>query len=190
MSKPQNQPEDVWTAGYSARDLEAAQERFGLTFPPDLKNLLLERRPVRGFDWRTDDAPIQRALKWPLEGLLFDVEQNGLWWPEWGKRPDQALARAEIVTNAVRTAPPLIPIIGHRYLPSEPGESGNPVFSVYQSDIIYYGRDLADYFERELNPSGMPFAGPTRYIPFWSDMVDRAYKEPFYPTALESGSDA
>ena len=95
-----------------------------------------------------------------------------------------------MIAEAVRAAPPLIPLIGHRYLPSQPNESANPVFSVYQSDIIYYGRDLADYFERELTPSGTPFIGPTRYVPFWSDMVDRAYKEPFYPAAKETGSDA
>jgi hypothetical protein len=40
-------------------------------------------------------------------------------------------------------------LISHRYLPEKSHEPGNPVFSVYQADVIYYGADLIDYFERE-----------------------------------------
>ena len=43
-------------------------------------------------------------------------------------------------------APRLIPLISHRYLPETANETGNPVFSVYQSDVIHYGTDVADYF--------------------------------------------
>lgn len=54
-----------------------------------------------------------------------------------------------IASDAVRGAPVLIPVHGHRYLPAEPCEGGNPVFSIYQWDIIVYGRDLESYFEAE-----------------------------------------
>lgn len=46
-------------------------------------------------------------LAWPAELLLFDVE-NGLWWPGWGKRPFEKLARAEVVGDAVKRVPKLI----------------------------------------------------------------------------------
>lgn len=161
----------LWTEGYSAAELAAAQERHGLRFPPDLEALLRERRPFGGWDWRIDDAGIRAALAAPLEGLLYDLEHNDLWWPEWGERPATAAERAEVLHAVARAAPRLIPLIGHRYLPETPHAAGNPVFSVMQSDVIHYGVDLADYFERE---AGRPYRrGPHRHIRFWSDLVER-----------------
>jgi hypothetical protein len=165
-----------WTDGYTSAELDAAQERYGLRFPPDLVDLLLNRRPADGYDWRTGHADIRRALQDPLDGLLFDVEHNTLWWPEWGEKPASAEERAEIVTAIVKAAPKLIPLIGHRYLPERPHEAGNPVFSVMQSDVIYCGADLEDYFEREFHPEPWP-RKPVRvevkHIPFWSELVER-----------------
>jgi hypothetical protein len=45
--------------------------------------------------------------------------------------------------------PALVPVYKHRYLPTMPSESGNPVLSVVQTDIIYYGNDLLDWFDYE-----------------------------------------
>ena len=163
--------EVFWARGYTRAELDAAQERFGLRFPPDLIELYLERRPVDGWDWRFDESDIRWALDRPLAGLLFDVEQNGLWWPEWGEKPADAGERADVVTGVVNAAPRLIPLIGHRYIPEEPHAAGNPVFSVKQSDVIYYGADLAEYFRNE--HGGRDQVGATRRIPFWSDLVER-----------------
>ncbi|HEY5071247.1 MAG TPA: SMI1/KNR4 family protein [Caulobacteraceae bacterium] len=163
----------VWAAGYTQGELDAAQEKFGLVFPPDLVASFRERRPVRGWDWRSDEADIRAMLSWPLEGLLFDVENDDLWWPEWGERPTRAEDRAAVLRWVVDLAPKLIPLISHRYLPVEPHEAGNPVFSIYQSDVIYYGADLADYFERELGDGGRPVRTPVKRIRFWSELVDR-----------------
>ena len=59
-------------------------------------------------------------LAWPFEGLLFDVEENGLWWTEWGDRPDKAEERADVLRGVLGRAPQLIPIFSHRYLPATP----------------------------------------------------------------------
>jgi hypothetical protein len=171
-----------WLPGYSARELDDAQARYGLKFPPDLISLLAERRPKRGYDWRHDNAAIERAMAHPLDGLLFDLEHNALWWPEWGDRPEKEEERASVLTAIVSAAPRLIPILGHRYIPETPSDVGNPVFSVMQADTIYYGANLADYFQREFNPSAFtnePMASPIRRIPFWSDLVER---NPLNPT--------
>jgi hypothetical protein len=82
--------------------------------------------------------------------MLFDVERNAFWMPEWGDRPPEVAATKAVASEAVRGAPALVPIYGHRYLPAEPLETGNPVFSVHQTDVIYYGHDLASYFDAEL----------------------------------------
>lgn len=163
-----------WTTGYTQGELDSAQQRFDLQFPPDLVALLLDRRPVDAPDWRTDEAAIRSSLNWPLEGLLFDVENNDLWWPEWGDRPATAGARQEVLRAVVARAPKLIPLVSHRYIPATPHEAGNPVFSVYQSDVIYYGANLADYFEREFGDPRRPLGPGIKRIPFWSELVDRA----------------
>jgi hypothetical protein len=168
---------DAWTSGYRQSELDEAQELYDLRFPPDLVELLREKRPSNGYDWRSDGEAIARALRWPLEGLLFEVEENDFWLAEWGGRPSSAMGRAEVVTAAIAQAPKLIPIMGHRYIPEEPTERGNPVVSIYQSDIIYYGVDLDDYFRREFQFASRPWeagpVGPIRRIRFWSDLVDR-----------------
>ena len=162
-----------WAEGYTQGELDTAQAKYDLVFPPDLVALLREKRPLLGYDWRSDEKEIREMLAWPLEGLLFDVENNALWWSEWGVKPALPEERAEVVGRVVAAAPKLIPLISHRYLPSEPHEAGNPVFSVYQSDVIYYGVNLTDYFERELVDPRRPFRDHIRRIRFWSDLVDR-----------------
>jgi hypothetical protein len=163
----------VWTNGYSAAELERAQERFQLTFPPDLIALLRDRRPAGGPDWN-DEATVRSRVARPFEGLLFDVEENGLWWPEWGDRPDNVDARAEVLRTVVGKAPRLIPIFSHRYLPATPDLAGNPVFSVYQSDVIHYGTDLHDYIDREERGwDHKPWPEVVREIDFWSELVRR-----------------
>src|SRR5262249_2450436 len=121
-------------SGYSATELDDAQARWDLRFPPDLVGLLGERRslgdkghPYWSFDWRKGDpAAIRALLDWPLEGFWFDV-QNGLWWPEWGEKPSGREEQYERLRGLFEAAPRLIPVFGHRYLPQEPFERGNPV---------------------------------------------------------------
>jgi hypothetical protein len=66
-----------WTEGYTQAELDRAQRRFGLAFPPDLVALLRRKRPVEGHDW-TDDRAIRRALDRPFNGLLTDPTKKSL----------------------------------------------------------------------------------------------------------------
>ena len=63
----------------------------------------------------------------------------------------------------------------HRYLPQEPSTEGNPVFSVYQTDIICYGADLQDYLENEFHyyfgTTAYVIREPVRNIEFWTGLV-------------------
>lgn len=158
-------------SGYSQAELEDAQARFDLRFPPDLVELLLDRRPAGGYDWRTDFDRIEQMLAWPLEGLLFDVEHNDFWLAEWGECPPTLSDRCERVRDHVAKAPKLIPLFSHRYLPAEPFEAGNPVFSIYQSDIIYYGANLEHYFSNEFGGWTSREPNAYRHIRFWSDLA-------------------
>ncbi|MGN6621754.1 MAG: hypothetical protein ACTHKR_11920 [Sphingomonas sp.] len=159
-----------WLPGYKQAELDEAQERYEFRFPPDLVALLLERQPAPGFNWRGENDSVRRMLRWPLEMLIVGVEQ-GFWWPDWGERPDREEERGEIVESALRTAPRLIPILGHRFIPELPSIAGNPVFSMYGFDTIYYGANLTEYFRNEFE--GKHEIGPVRHIQFWSEIVER-----------------
>ncbi len=127
----------------------------------------------------TPDAAIVDRLKWPFEGFCFDIEHAELWRPEWGPKPDLLADRIAVFETVYNAPPKLIPIYGHRYISAEPPEAGNPVFSVYQSDIITYGTDLWDYLMVEFaprppseHPSQKQTEAPARKIRFWSDWVE------------------
>jgi len=70
-------------------------------------------------------------------------------------------------------APKLIPRVRLRYIPDEPHESGNPIFSVMASDIIHYGANLIHWLERErggLQGKVNPWP-PIKEIRFWGQAV-------------------
>ena len=108
--------------------------------------------------------------------MEFDIEHNAFWMPEWGEKPENLAAAFEIARRAVSKAPFLIPICSHRYLPASPLERGNPIFSVHQTDIIYYGADLLDYLQNEFKfyfgRENMQFSKEPRWIDFWSRLEE------------------
>jgi hypothetical protein len=179
----------VFATGLSDLEIDGVQKTFGFKFPPDLRALLQTEMPI-GFElgqggsfanWRDGDmAQLQASLDWPFEGLAFDIENNAFWLAEWGSKPTNVRDAIEVAREHFKAAPSLIPIYSHRYLPADPRLPGNPVFSVYQSDIIIYGRDLWDYFRHEFETEEWlhsnlekgtteeAFDASLRYIPFWT----------------------
>lgn len=169
----------VWSEqGYSAGELEGAQEKFGLRFPPDLVEFLRRRRPYcvgEGFfDWvHSPEHEIRQLLVWPFNGFWFDVQHNGVWWSDWGPKPDSPVKQLARLREVFRDVPRLIPVFGRRYLPEAPNQPGNPVFSVYQTDVTCYGQDLEDWVRVEFERGEPPKGPPEREIAFWSEAVRR-----------------
>lgn len=172
--------------GLTAREVQQVESRFNFVFPPDYRAFLMHALPIseQFFNWRkpdekwrdTETTHIQFWLAHPLEGIYFDIEYNEFWLPEWGPKPEELNDALAIAKEAVAQAPVLIPINGHRYIPASPEEEGNPIFSVMQTDIIYYGRDLSEYLENEFRhvfgKEHFMLTEPIRPIPFWSRLVD------------------
>jgi hypothetical protein len=159
-----------WLDGLPDDVIDQVEEEWSVRFPPDyrlfLKKLHSVDRPRAGatfqggtqlkptqrpsfYNWLTDRTSLKEMFDWPLDGLIFDVENGVLWVDSWGSRPDSPDARKERLSWLVQQAPRLIPIFGHRYLLAEPCVAGNPVLSVYQSDIIIYGPNLRRYLLTE-----------------------------------------
>lgn len=164
--------------GLTNDEVAAAEAALGTRFPPDLATLLRHALPrgERFPDWREPgSAHIKDAMAWPADGICFDIEHDDFWLPEWGERPaslEDAKARAR---EEVARAPVLIPIHAHRYLPAAPCREGNPVFSVWQTDVIVYGMDLPSYLHAEFgvpNPFDEP-EYPPREIELWCELERR-----------------
>jgi hypothetical protein len=198
-----------WQAGLEAAEIDALERQWNLKFPEDYRRFLaILNAPDQGmysvgwsddppygmeededgpsfYDWRGDKAFLDDALGWPLEGLLFDVENNSLWPDSWGKKPQETEIE-DTLSGLVSTAPKLLPIIGHRYLLGDPVKDGNPVLSVWQSDIIVYGSDLRHYLMLEFSGflgiahddlpelcTAAVTADDIAAIPFWGELMLR-----------------
>lgn len=177
--------------GLTNSEILEIEHTFEITFPPDLKVFLQNGLPISdGFvNWRLglkskkEFDTIESRLDWPWEGMLFDIEHNFFWLESWGTKPKSHNERIQIARKHFETYPKLIPIYSHRFIPESSYESGNPIFSVYQMDIIYYGANLEDYFIEEFKLNNLKNIDKKSYkkIEFWTDIVekDEAYNQVF-----------
>lgn len=173
--------------GLKETEFAAIQRDFGVVFPPDLRQVLAAALPTgpRWPNWReaardprgAAAANVRDCLAWPHDGMIFDIKNNAFWDPEWGQRPSSLDAAIEIASRAVRAAPMLIPVYGHRYIPAEPCTAGNPVLSVYQMDIIVYGRDLAAYLVAEATGQSESLVADDRPIRCWTRWMLAEWEE-------------
>jgi len=166
------QPGTRWLGGLTEVEIDKIERTWALAFPPDYRLFLrrlhaVDRRMAVAhytaydersgesrlvpyerpafYNWLTDTEALRDRFAWLHEGLEFDVEHNVRWPKGWGPKPVTLDAQKELVRELVAAAPQLIPVYAHRYLLASPPKAGNPVLSVYQSDIIVYGYDLRSY---------------------------------------------
>ena len=155
--------------GLSDLEILDLENRFEFGFPPDLCAFMKVAVPFWNSPrWHSiTDSDIRQWFDEPLEGMLFDVEHNAFWLPEWGERPEDLPDALKNASRKIGEAPKLIPILAGRYMPELPHEAGNPVFSVHQADIIYYGFNLEDYLRHEFNLPRKEWPAQIRQIEFW-----------------------
>ena len=165
--------------GLTELEVKRVEDFHEFKFPPDLRDPLMFGLPTsKGWpNWRAVTNPeIEQMMTWPYEGFCFDIEHNVFWLDEWGPEPNTNEAAFAIAREKINQAPKLIPICGHRYVPAEPNLVGNPVFSVYQTDIIYYGGDLGSYLENEFyyyfETPRYFLKEPIRRIDFWAHLAE------------------
>lgn len=125
-------------------------------------------------DWRNGDpVELRERLNWPVDGVLFDVG-HGYWHDTWGERPNDQAEAISAARLKLSEVPRMVPIFSHRYLPAGRGTHGNPVLSMHQTDIIYYGTDLFDYIQQEFGGANLDIAPnwtPPAVVPFWRDFL-------------------
>lgn len=177
--------------GLTDEEINRIEAEYATGFPLDLRMFLQCALPISaGFpNWRRgwvgrdagqstaagpfcDLNPISGCLEWPAKGICFDIEHNGFWMDAWGPKVSDLSTSLGIARTKIAQMPKLVPVFSHRYMPTEPAGAGNPIFSICQTDIIYYGNDLADYFAREFWVSRPNWAAnEPREIRFWSSLA-------------------
>lgn len=196
-------PGTRWTCDLSDAQVDALEHTWNLRFPPDYRLLLrtlhathpprwgvgygdddeLVPHDCAGFyHWIREADEIHAALAEVFDGLLFDVEENGLWRGSWGPRPRSTDERRACMHAAFAAAPRLIPVFEHRMLLADPCRAGNLVLSIHQSDIVVYGHDLRTFLlsafsdDLDLADDVAPDLDDTAdiaAIPFWGDLILR-----------------
>ena len=163
--------------GLTDAEFDLIERDYDFEFADDHRAFLAVGLPLNPPwpDWRDGDpGRLREQLGWPVEGALFDVEHNALWHPSWGPRPSDVNQALGTARQHLTRAPAMIPVYSHRYLPAGRGTYRHPVLSIYQTDIIVYGTDLADYIDREFADPARPVSPdwtPPPMAPFWSDFI-------------------
>lgn len=162
--------------GLSPNEIVAIEKSYGIRFPKSLKEFLMEALPIsRGFyNWRDlgpDNAVfIEQMIRYPLDNFKeFAAEVD--WCEEWGDEPETKQELEQIMRTRVKSAPMLIPIYSHRYVPAY--SDNPPVFSVHGVDVIHYGENLEQYLQVEFGNKKQSQLNwnEIEYVPFWSDVM-------------------
>jgi hypothetical protein len=167
--------------GLSSKQIVSIEAQLGFRLPDDFAYLFQNLQDPGGvlFPWlEFDKRRFDESIKWVLRGIEFDIENNQLWLARWGKKPEALPAALDIVRKDFETWPRLLPIYGHRFLAAQPCRSGNPTFSIWQTDIIYYGADLPHYLLNEFVDHDYALhtrAQTIRRIEVWSDFAEGCY---------------
>lgn len=170
--------------GLTAAELDRAESAFEIVFPPLWRQVLARIHPVAlpkpprdtdGLlrwtaypDWRLrDQASTRDLIAAPVNGLLFDVERNDLWWHDWDARPDTSTGRLTIARDQLATVPRLVPFHGHLYTAHT---DDSPVFSIVQADLYIPALTLAD-LPGGRDQNSVPLRDwPIGRVPFWSEL--------------------
>ena len=143
--------------GLTDEEFENIEKFYSIKFPISLRTLYKSFLP-EFYNWRDFSEEnvnkIKYYLNWPIEGILFDIQNNGFWKKCFGQRTNDINENKKIALEFLEnsnneTVPKLIPVYAHRYVPCYPDIMDIPVISVYQTDIVFYGKNLEDYFKSE-----------------------------------------
>lgn len=171
--------------GLSETEFRHVEATFGFEFSADHRAFLAAGLPVASPpeegatweqpwpDWRhADSDDLRYRLEWPVRGVL-DAVRIGWWEQSWGQRPAGESAAVKVAERELAEVPKLVPIYAHRFVPAGRGTHGHPVLSMWGTDIICYGQDLADYIDREFRETAddVPW-NPKATVAFWKNFLD------------------
>lgn len=178
----------TFAEGLTPSDFQKITEIYGITFPEKWKEFYSEALPVAEKihpskishrspfpiwnDYSSDNiARIKKRINAPYKWLLMDVlasfdEKDSIFWlKEWGSVPETKEDADIRFASLVVSAPILVPVCSHRYVPILENIPDPPVISSVGRDTIIYGKNFLDYVTNEFINTEPP------KIPFWSDLI-------------------
>lgn len=163
--------------GLTIEEIIKIEDIYQIKFPKSLKEFLMLALPISiGFyNWRNFEQDnvmfIKKIINIPTKDV-DELAEEVYWCDDWGEEPTNEIDIALIVRERLQSAPRLIPVYGHRYIPMI-SEDNPPIISIHDIDIIYYGQNLEDYFKVEFGVKeqrNIEFKN-INPIPFWSDIM-------------------
>ena len=124
--------------GLTDEEVEKAEAKFGFTFPPELREFLQVGLPTKWHNWRElikDSVMVGFEADTVSQQLLWNAtpeEEEDVPDEIWELVGSRDLEEVKKQASLHR----LVPIAGHRMMPSVPHECGLPVLSMHQcSDL-------------------------------------------------------
>ena len=159
--------------GLSDEEIQKVETIYGIEFPEQWLVVYQQLLPIsEGFyNWRDfsveNIAAIKERLASSYNGILESIDEI-VWDISWGLEPARVEEKNKKIRKMLESAPSLIPLYGHRFLPILENKE-MPILSVVDLDIIYYGLDLYDYFEVEFGHKRL-VSDSKKYkeVPFWT----------------------
>jgi hypothetical protein len=190
------QPIVYGRGGLSAAEIAHIERALGFALPPDFSYLLQNVVDEGGvlFPWKNfEKQAYDESIAMVLQGIEFDIEHANLWLWRWKDQPHDLAEAIAIMRRDFASWPKLLPVYGHRYLAADPCLPDNPVFSIWQTDIIHYGANLAHYLVNEFvghDGDHHTYDQSPRRIPIWTDFTE--FKDDFraWPDGIEAAASA
>ncbi len=163
--------------GLKDNEIIQIERIYNIKFPNSLRKFLTLALPTsKGFyNWRNTKESNINFIKYTMNepiSYISNMAEEIYWCDDWGKEPEEKeKIRIEIIKR-LKNAPKLIPIFSHRYIPIIP-DKNPPVISIHGLDIVYYGRNLENYFEIEFGnkQQNSILLSDVNHITFWSDIM-------------------
>lgn len=121
--------------------------------------------------FRKNISQLKEIINYPSK-YIYDMANEVYWCDDWGSEPSNKVEFVWQVRHRLKTAPKLVPIFGHRYMPII-NVNDPPIISIHGVDVIYYGENLENYFEIEFGNKKQESINFEKIlpIPFWSELM-------------------
>lgn len=127
------------------------EEIYGVVLPLEFKKVYrdFEQLPIGWHNWADFSRENTDYLKKQMKEVMVEIadEIDDIEWNDnWGECPNAIHEVHHFIKSKMKSAPALMPIVGHRYIACEP-TSVSPVFSIVGSEIIYYSASLTVFLK-------------------------------------------
>ena len=150
------------------------EEIYGVVLPLEFKQVYrdFEQLPIGWHNWADFSRENTDYLKKQMKEVTVEIadEIDDIEWDDnWGECPNTIHEVHHFIKSKMKSAPALMPIVGHRYIACEP-TAVSPVFSIVGSEIIYYSASLTDSLKGKTITQETALTDLTQ-ISFWSEIA-------------------